>query len=527
MAAAGDGPASAPATMSRVLRAPTAGLTFEALYYPDLLHAVNSHGDVGIVTLWSPWRTVRRKLEQISPDILDPAASRVAVVANLYGDGLHAMLCNLLYNPQVRHLIAIGQDMGQSTCADIEAFLRDGLEDSVVMGRRVERIRGTDRILPRAPGFDADRLRQTVSFRYLGRLSRPELAGELTDCLDDLPRDDAGVADRLRVDVATGVPDDYEYRPSEVAAHQVVRRRPLDCWQELVVRAARFGRPVELAGGPRLELLNARAVITDPAPDPPEALAELGFDAARFERYQRAVVDPVLPEGISYTYGHRLRAYFDQPGGGGDSLAAAADVLRRDPESRRAFVSLWDTSADLPGTTGDTPCLATLFFRRADGRLSLTATYRAHNLLTAWLENVYGLMAVQRWVAARAGMEPGQITVISHSLGIDPRSPRYELARTIADGWTRDDDVDRAAGKYELREDPNGYFVVSADSDRGVIVAEHRFAGVLVKRYEAERAVTIEQQVAADMAVTLVSHALWLGRELTAREIALRSGRGA
>jgi hypothetical protein len=45
---------------------------------------------------------------------------------------------------------------------------------------------------------------------------------------------------------------------------------------------------------------------------------------------------------------------------------------------------------------------------------------------------------------------------------------------------------------------------------------------MVVKRYEAERAVTIERQVAADMAVSLVSHALWLGRELTAKEQMLR-----
>jgi hypothetical protein len=63
---------------------------------------------------------------------------------------------------------------------------------------------------------------------------------------------------------------------------------------------------------------------------------------------------------------------------------------------------------------------------------------------------------------------------------------------------------------------------VSADRERGLVVAEHRYGGVLVKRYEAERAVTIEREVAADMAVSLVSHALWLGRELSAKERLLR-----
>jgi thymidylate synthase len=214
-----------------------------------------------------------------------------------------------------------------------------------------------------------------------------------------------------------------------------------------------------------------------------------------------------------------LRAHF-----GSDGLATAVDLLRADPETRGAYVSLWDNAVDLSAAAGSKPCLVTLFFRRSDGRLTLTATYRSHNLLSAWLENVYGLMAIQRYVAARAGMDPGAITVISHSLGIDPSSPRYGLARSIAEGWKRDDDVDRSTGKYSLREDPNGYFVVSVDRERGLIVAEHRFGGVLVKRYEAERATAIEQQVSADMAVSLVSHAMWLGRELSAKERLLQGG---
>jgi hypothetical protein len=423
-------------------------LRFEALYHPELLHPVNPTGDVGILTLWSPYRTAQRKLDAISPAILDDERSRVAIVANLYGDGLFAMLCNLLYNPQVRHLVAIGEGLGLPTADEIAAFIEHGLEDDVLLGTPVARVRGTGRVLPLVADFDADALRERLSFRCLGRLSSPRLGEELTALLRDLPRrppDGQGAERRVRVDVPTAVPDDYAYLPSDLGAHHVVRRRPLDCWEELVVRVVRFGRPIELASGQRLELLNAKAVITDPAD---------------------------------------------------------ADLPRREQPA--------------------TPCLTTLFFRVSGDRLTLTATYRAHNLLTAWLENVYGLMAIQRHVADACGIAAGAITVISHCLGIDPRSPRYDLARTIAASWTRDDDVDRETGKSTLREDPNGYFVVTVDHDRGAIVAEHRFGGVLVKRYEADRAASIEQAVGADMAVTLVSHALWLGRELTRHEQLLR-----
>ncbi|MEA2219371.1 MAG: hypothetical protein QOJ35_1997 [Solirubrobacteraceae bacterium] len=501
-------------------------LRFEALYHPELLHPVNPTGDVGILTLWSPYRTAQRKLDAISPAILDDERSRVAIVANLYGDGLFAMLCNLLYNPQVRHLVAIGEGLGLPTADEIAAFIEHGLEDDVLLGTPVARVRGTGRVLPLVADFDADALRERLSFRCLGRLSSPRLGEELTALLRDLPRrppDGQGAERRVRVDVPTAVPDDYAYLPSDLGAHQVVRRRPLDCWEELVVRVVRFGRPIELASGQRLELLNAKAVITDPADDPPAALAAFGFDGERLRAYQEQILRPELPDGISYTYGNRLRGYFDQVTSATDTLQTAIEALRADRRTRGAYVSLWDTAADLPRREQPaTPCLTTLFFRVSGDRLTLTATYRAHNLLTAWLENVYGLMAIQRHVADACGIAAGAITVISHCLGIDPRSPRYDLARTIAASWTRDDDVDRETGKSTLREDPNGYFVVTVDHDRGAIVAEHRFGGVLVKRYEADRAASIEQAVGADMAVTLVSHALWLGRELTRHEQLLR-----
>jgi hypothetical protein len=555
--------------------------TFEALYHAERLHLVNPAGDVGLVTLWSPLRSVKRRLGEISAELLDPERSRVAVVANLYGDGMYAMLCNLLFNPRVRHLIAIGQDLGLPTCEELEAFLKQGLEDAVMLGAPVKRIRGTARVFPAVPEFDERRLRERLSFSYLGKLSSESLPLELTGRLRELPREPAeSLPERVRVKIdASGYGADMR-RPSELAAHQVVRRRPLDCWEELVVRAVRFGSPVRLNNGPRLELLNVKAVITDPEHESQQALERCGFQLASLLDYEAKMLISELPEETSYTYGNRLREHFKGRSGPLDTLDATIDRLRSNHETRHAYISLWDNSLDLavePGratrdltegtrdltegtrdlTEGthelndDThdlnyvahnltdgtrdlvddvgelseeagaPCLTTLFFRKVGDGLSLTATYRAHNLLTAWLRNVYGLMAVQRYVAAGCGLERGSITVISHSLGIDPSSPHFQLARSLSRGWSRDEDRDRETGKYSLREDPNGYFVVSVDGREGCIVAEHRFGGVLIKRYSGKRADALASEIAADMAVSLVSHALWLGRELARHEAIL------
>lgn len=516
---------------------------FEARHHGELIHLVNPLGDVGVLTLWSPVASARRRLDAISPDILDPHRGRVAVISNLYGDGMYAMFCNLLFNPQVRHLVAVGEDLGLSACAEIHAFLEHGLEHDTVLGLPVRRIARTARVLPSNPRFDehVHVLRRRLTFHHLGRLSGADLAHTLTDLLDRLPHQHTPLPPRVHVQIAAPTAADSAPRPSEPAAHQVLRRTPLECWEELVVRAVRFGRPVALRSGPRLELLNARALITEPARDSHAALARHGFQPHELRDYERAMLDPQLPPGISYTYGNRLRAHHrrrDQPL---DTLRAVIAELRANPESRHALIALWDTPLDLPGADVDrerahpdagggedprtaadagraAPCLATLFFRRAERGLTLTATYRSHNLLNAWLRNVYGLMAVQRHVAHALGMDVAQLTVISHSLGLDPRSPRYELARAIAERWRRDDDHDHHTGKRTLRQDPNGYFIVSVDRQRRWIVAEHRVEGMLVKRYHGDRASRIAADINGDMAVSLVSHAMWLGGALAHAE---------
>jgi hypothetical protein len=473
-------------------------------------------------------RTTRRRLESISQELLHPSRSRIAVIANLYGDGMYAMFCNLLFNPQVRHLIAVGEDLGLPTCREIDAFISRGLEEDELLGMRVMRIVGTSRVFAADARFDERRLRQSLSFDYLGKLSSAGFEAKLIRRLRELPQASSGEARaRVRVEIASTSRTEDLRRPSNPAAHQVVRRRPLDCWEELVVRTMRFGAPVSLRSGRRLELLNVKAVITEPCEESAEALASRGFCLDDLKRYQQRMFEPGLPEDGSYTYGNRLGGHFRLADGSAKTLSAVAKRLQADPEARDAFVSLWDTSEDLLAAGqdgGGRPCLVTLFFRKRGQALSLTATYRAHNLLIAWMQNVYGLIAIQRHVAERARMRTGPITVVSHSLSVDPANTGFAAAKRLTETWKRDDDWDRETGRYALREDPNGYFRVTLDETRRLIVVEHRFNGVSMKRYEGRRADRLIGEIAAEMSVSLVSHAMWLGAELARKEAMLNDG---
>ena len=140
----------------------------------------------------------------------------------------------------------------------------------------------------------------------------------------------------------------------------------------------------------------------------------------------------------------------------------------------------------------------------------MTSTFRTHNALDGWLLNLYGLMAIQELVADKIGLPVGAITVISHSISIDPK----ELDRALTVVGKR---------KWKMHLDPMGYFRVTLDGDE--ILVEHRAEDVTLKEYRGRTAMAVQHQIARDAALSDINHAMYLGRQLAKAEMALKEGR--
>jgi len=96
-----------------------------------------------------------------------------------------------------------------------------------------------------------------------------------------------------------------------------------------------------------------------------------------------------------------------------DQLLAVERLLRRDPDTRQAMVSLW-TGHEHDVDSRDVPCTTTLQFFIRGGALHLRVTMRSND---AWLGLPYDLMmfsCLQRTMACALGVEPGEY---SHSVG--------------------------------------------------------------------------------------------------------------
>lgn len=489
-------------------------MEFIPLYFGDKLKVVNPHGVIGVVTLWSKPEYVMERCREAVPGILDPASSPVAVFGTLYGNGLRELLRNLLYNPQIQVLLICGHDRSGSL-RDLRSFFDNGLEPFPAFFKyqspdpRIKvapaRIIGTNRIiddLVKPAGF----VHKPIS-QWLGDPREAETLEMVRDFFHSFKPEFLPEIERKNIPLPEV---EVPYFPSNPRAHQVVREAPLDAWLDLLHLITRFGRRVTLKKGERLELQNVKVVVEKPRLIEPEVLAAYNLDPGKINKYYTEFLQSELRPDETYTYGNRLQGYFeDKDGKMIRAVEELAARLTKDPEDRKAYFTLWDNTRDLTAQESR-PCFVSAFFRKFEDKLTLTATFRTHNALDAWLLNLYGLMKLQQEVAGRAGMTLGAITVFSHSISIDPR----ELDRALAVVEKR---------RWKMYLDPMGYFRVTLDGDE--ILVEHRAEDVTLKEYRGRTAMSLQHQIARDLALSDLNHAMYLGRQLAKAEMALKEGR--
>lgn len=493
-------------------------LKFEPLYFKDRLTIINPYGHIGVVTLWSKVDYVVERFRQAGVD-LDPATSPIAVFGNLYGNGLREMLRNLLHNPQIQLLLICGHDRSNSR-DELVKFFDNGLEiltesNIIYLGIASTpiypyRIKGTRRLID---GLVHPELFSVIpEINWLGDPGAPgaqDVWGKFsipsnirTTIVNFKPRPSEDLA---RPAVIPALPQvKTSFFPSNSRGHVVVRDTILEAWKEILHLLTRFGRRVSLKKGERLELQHVKVVVEKPRPESEDNLRAVNLDPGKLGQYYLHFLDGEIRPDETYNYGHRLRSYF-----GLDTLAACAQRLKKDPEDRKSYVTLWDNSRDLTPVEGR-PCLVSLYFRKFDDKLTLSATFRTHNAMDAYPMNLYGLQAIQDWVARQAGLAPGALVVISHSLGLDPK----ELDRAMLIIGQR---------PFKVRLDPMGYFRITLDGKE--ILVEHRYEDVTLKEYRAKKAERLQHELARDVALSDINHAIYLGRQLARAEAALKEGR--
>lgn len=112
-------------------------------------------------------------------------------------------------------------------------------------------------------------------------------------------------------------------------------------------------------------------------------------------------------------YGYRLRHQ------NGDQLKKAVELLRNDPESRRAVLQIWDSALDLGHDGKDVPCNTALYLKLRDGALQMTVCNRSNDIVWGlYGANVVQWSMVQEYLATQLGVTMGALTTVSDSFHI-------------------------------------------------------------------------------------------------------------
>jgi thymidylate synthase len=181
---------------------------------------------------------------------------------------------------------------------------------------------------------------------------------------------------------------------------------------------ARDGRPVSPRGMATREILDVHLRVSRPRARlvhlPPTRVINPAFAAAETVWILSGSDEPWI-----YAYNDRLRHYTDgglllgaygprMRGWGGhvDQLRRVIEILREDPDSRRAVIQLYDPARDASGHR-DVPCTLGYQFHVRDGRLHMSTDMRSQD---AWIGMPYDMFTttvLQELMAGWLGRETG------------------------------------------------------------------------------------------------------------------------
>lgn len=113
-----------------------------------------------------------------------------------------------------------------------------------------------------------------------------------------------------------------------------------------------------------------------------------------------------------YSYGPRI---FDFNGKKDQIGSFIIPLLKKDPNSRRGTVVLYNPETDSETENKDIPGLGLIYFKIKEGKLNITCFIRSNDMFVGWPANVYQLYVLQEVVAEKLSLGIGSITTFSAS----------------------------------------------------------------------------------------------------------------
>ncbi|MDJ0732775.1 MAG: thymidylate synthase [Nostocaceae cyanobacterium] len=475
----------------------TSQFQYNPLYKPNQL--LYGQGQTAVITGWTVKNSVQKHLQP----------QEYAVIGQLYSPtrGINLLIRNLLYNPHVRYLVVMNatkEDKNSGAGVCLLDFFRNGFEKGFSdTGRDCWVIRSS------YPGYidieveasALENLRQSVELK--------EAKSIVETC--NLVK---SFATRTAIE-PWGLPLEYPMFTKEPTVlpgtrygHRIEGKTIAETWVKIIHRIKTTGtiRPTGYDGKWQ-ELIDLMAVVTD---EPPSFYFPepnyLPVDREFIQEYISQILDDApYREGLKYTYGQRLRSWFEKR----DQIEQVINKLIGEIDAASAVMNLWDVKDH---DKGGSPCLNHIWLRVVDQEISLTATLRSNDMFAAWPANAMGLRALQQHIRDEIAKRS------EYNLKMGPLITISQSAHIYDDTW---DSADRLISNqykdiYNQRnfDDPSGNFLIEVDGKEILVTQTTPGSGEVVKQYRGKNPLVILREICASSPAIQPEHSGYLGIEL-------------
>lgn len=150
-----------------------------------------------------------------------------------------------------------------------------------------------------------------------------------------------------------------------------------------------------------------------------------GRQDVEFVSYFNSNIANYSDDGVTFNgaYGYRLRTHF-----GMDQINETIYLLKKEPNTRRAVMGIWDPQFDLNKQSKDIPCNDLVVFLKRDGKLNMTVYNRSNDMIWgAYGANAVHFSFLHEYVARAIGAAIGVYNQISNSFHVyDQNNEQWE-----------------------------------------------------------------------------------------------------
>lgn len=130
------------------------------------------------------------------------------------------------------------------------------------------------------------------------------------------------------------------------------------------------------------------------------------------EEIASVMLSTKLALDYSYSYGPRMFNFQNKINQVNDFIIP---LLKQNPTSRRAILTLFDPVEDSNIMKRDIPGLISIDFKLRDNKLNMTSVIRSNDMFFGWPANVYQMYVLQDYVRKKLGCNFGFIDTFSTS----------------------------------------------------------------------------------------------------------------